>query len=308
MPAPQDASELRPRRSGRWPPRRWTNGSGPAGRPSTGSRGSPGWSRPARAVVLAEAVSWATALVDVVRLDVFGQGLRLGGPDDQWVCPAPRTVRLKGRSELRVAAGRPTTTVTGHRRGPGPRWCRWRAALRRRPGRRSWAFWPWWLCVPPPARFPPGSSGCGRTPGPTASRRSTGRARSAAVDRVVATVSTVVDARLSVLALRPEPSSHRFVRCAGGDHRPPRRQPLRRAALAALASGLPAAVSGIASTTTNWRGILYPAMWARQCSWRSLEGRGTCVGASAARRPPPARRIDRRGSRPRWRRRCPGGS
>ncbi len=67
-----------------------------------------------RAVVLAEAVSWATALWTSFDWGLLGPRLRLGGPDDQWVLPVPRTVRLKSRSELRVmvSAAADTATVT----------------------------------------------------------------------------------------------------------------------------------------------------------------------------------------------------
>jgi hypothetical protein len=56
----------------------------------------------ARSVVLAEASTWATALWSSIDWRPFGDLIRLGGPDDQWVCPAARTVRLKGRSEVQI--------------------------------------------------------------------------------------------------------------------------------------------------------------------------------------------------------------
>lgn len=56
----------------------------------------------ARSAVLAEAATWATALWSSIDWQPFGSSIRLGGPDDQWTCPAARTVRLKGRSELRI--------------------------------------------------------------------------------------------------------------------------------------------------------------------------------------------------------------
>ncbi len=56
----------------------------------------------ARAAVLAEAVSWATSFWTSFDWTVFGDRLRVGGPDDHWVLPLARTVRLKGRCELRV--------------------------------------------------------------------------------------------------------------------------------------------------------------------------------------------------------------
>ncbi|HEV3280970.1 MAG TPA: hypothetical protein VG032_05110 [Acidimicrobiales bacterium] len=72
----------------------------------------------ARAVVLAEAVSWATALWTSFDWDLLGDRLRLGGPDDQWVIPGPRTVRLKGRRELQVPTVPPG--ADGSRPEPGP--------------------------------------------------------------------------------------------------------------------------------------------------------------------------------------------
>ena len=59
--------------------------------------------------------------VVVVRLGAFGHSRpQIGGADDQWICPAPRSRALKGRSELRVALGTGCT-----RRGEdGWPWCR----------------------------------------------------------------------------------------------------------------------------------------------------------------------------------------
>jgi hypothetical protein len=56
----------------------------------------------ARSVALAEAATWATALWSSLHWRSFDRTIRIGGPDDQWVCTAPRTVRLKGRSELQI--------------------------------------------------------------------------------------------------------------------------------------------------------------------------------------------------------------
>ena len=56
----------------------------------------------ARSAVLAEAATWATALWSSIDWRPLGSSIRLGGPDDQWVCPAARTVRLKGRCEMRL--------------------------------------------------------------------------------------------------------------------------------------------------------------------------------------------------------------
>jgi hypothetical protein len=62
----------------------------------------------ARSVALAEAATWATALWSSLDWDGFARTIRIGGPDDQWVCTAPRTVRLKGRSELQIPLESPT--------------------------------------------------------------------------------------------------------------------------------------------------------------------------------------------------------
>jgi len=72
----------------------------------------------ARAAVLAEAGSWAVPLWVALEWHRFRVPPRLGGPDDQWVCAAPRTVRLRGRSEVRAtlvgeAAGGQAPPVTG---------------------------------------------------------------------------------------------------------------------------------------------------------------------------------------------------
>jgi hypothetical protein len=56
----------------------------------------------ARSAVLADAATWATALWSSIDWNPFGPSIRLGGPDDQWICTAARTVRLKGRSEVRI--------------------------------------------------------------------------------------------------------------------------------------------------------------------------------------------------------------
>jgi hypothetical protein len=56
----------------------------------------------ARATVLAEAAGWATALWSSFDWSGLDARTRIGGADDQWVCPAIRAVRLKGRSDVRV--------------------------------------------------------------------------------------------------------------------------------------------------------------------------------------------------------------
>jgi len=56
----------------------------------------------ARAAVLADAVTWATSLWSSFDWRALPQPVELGGAYDQWSCPVPRSVRLKARSEVRV--------------------------------------------------------------------------------------------------------------------------------------------------------------------------------------------------------------
>ncbi len=56
----------------------------------------------ARAVVLAEATTWATPLWASAEWTALGSRAVIGGADDSWTCPGPRTVRLKARCEARV--------------------------------------------------------------------------------------------------------------------------------------------------------------------------------------------------------------
>ena len=67
----------------------------------------------ARAVVLAEAVTWATPLWASADWASLGPRGIVGGADDLWTCPGPRTVRLKGRCEARVAPPGAPDAVTG---------------------------------------------------------------------------------------------------------------------------------------------------------------------------------------------------
>ncbi len=80
-----------------------------------------------RAVVLAEAVTWATALWTAVDWTVLARAATVGGPDDLWTCPGPRTVRLKGRCEARLRSsatgpGVPAALVSLASGAPGPDW------------------------------------------------------------------------------------------------------------------------------------------------------------------------------------------
>ncbi len=67
----------------------------------------------ARAMVLAEAVSWATSLWSSLDWNGFSRSPHIGRTDDQWTCPAGRIVRLKGRCEVRVPLARESTATGG---------------------------------------------------------------------------------------------------------------------------------------------------------------------------------------------------
>ena len=71
----------------------------------------------ARAVVLAEAVTWATTLWTSFEWAAFPGAPRVGGADDQWIVPAIRPVRLKSRAEMRVPLG---AYPSGTSPGSGP--------------------------------------------------------------------------------------------------------------------------------------------------------------------------------------------
>ncbi len=70
-----------------------------------------------RSVVLAEAATWATALWSALDWNQFAAVPLAGGPDDQWICTAARTVRLKGRSELRFGITAPGRCPGGRHHG-----------------------------------------------------------------------------------------------------------------------------------------------------------------------------------------------
>ena len=77
----------------------------------------------ARAMVLAEAVGWATSVWSSLDWEVIGTRVQIGGLDDQWNCPAPGGVRLKGRSELGVPLGAGAVALASVSSGcPGERW------------------------------------------------------------------------------------------------------------------------------------------------------------------------------------------
>jgi hypothetical protein len=106
----------------------------------------------ARAMVLADAVSWATSLWSSLDWEVIGPRAQIGGVDDQWNCPAPHPVRLKGRSELGVPLGAGAVALVSVSGGtPGESWAEELAFLAlvaalRRPSRpvpaRVLGLWP----------------------------------------------------------------------------------------------------------------------------------------------------------------------
>ena len=153
----------------------------------------------ARAVVLADAVGWATSLWTAFDWTAFAQVPQIGGADDHWTCPAPRTVRLKGRSEMRVPLTAPGSVPRGRQWSdtsvalvsvsggcPEQGWAEGLAYLALTAGLRS-------SSLPVPARvmglWP--DAGIHRTVDVDE------RALEAAADRVARTVGVVVGARVS---------------------------------------------------------------------------------------------------------------
>jgi hypothetical protein len=59
----------------------------------------------ARAVVRAEAVTWATQLWNALDWSRFERPPIIGGPDDRWKCPGCPGLVLRGGAEVRVSAG-----------------------------------------------------------------------------------------------------------------------------------------------------------------------------------------------------------
>lgn len=158
----------------------------------------------ARAVVLAEAVGWATALWAALDWSALPDDVQVGGPDDQWMCPAARTVRLRGRSDLRVRlsagtpssrgrapAGSPTALLTVGGGLPGDRWPEELAYLALVGSLRS-----------PTGAVPARVVGVWPEAGRHAVVDIDGAALTAAAGRVASTVSALVDAR----TLSPVPS------------------------------------------------------------------------------------------------------
>jgi hypothetical protein len=66
-----------------------------------------------RAMVEAEAVTWATQVWTALEWERVGPAV-VGGGDDWWDCPGTRAITLRGRAEVRArAGGRPALLVVG---------------------------------------------------------------------------------------------------------------------------------------------------------------------------------------------------
>lgn len=157
-----------------------------------------------RAMVFAEAVSWATALWSSLDWKAFSPPPHFGGTDDQWACPAARTVRLKGRCEVRVplaqeptgTGGRnsvasPTALVSLSSGCPGPTWAEELAYLAMVAGLRSPAR-------PVPARV----VGLWPDAGEYRVAEVGDQLLAAAADRTVTTVQAIADAARTRAACR----------------------------------------------------------------------------------------------------------
>jgi hypothetical protein len=155
----------------------------------------------ARATVLAEATGWATALWSSLDWSGLDPRTRIGGADDQWVCPAPRAVRLKGRSDVRVPLASPGSGAPGAGNEepgalvslsggcPSPAW------------REELAYLALVAALRAPSRpVPARVVGVWPDTGADGVVEIDAGALAAAADLVVATVTAVVEARLSVPA------------------------------------------------------------------------------------------------------------
>lgn len=151
----------------------------------------------ARASVLAEALGWATALWSAVEWNRLPRRPQVGGPADQWICPAGRVVILKARSELRVrlaevlpgsagamTVGGSTALVSVSSGCPGATWAEELAYLALVAALRS-------PTRPVPARV----LGLWPDAGIHAVVDMEDAVLTAAVERVIATVDSVVDVR-----------------------------------------------------------------------------------------------------------------
>jgi hypothetical protein len=76
----------------------------------------------ARAVVLAEAARWSTSLWCAVDWAALGSKVAVGGPDEQWRCPPNGAVRLRGRVDVRVTLPFGMALVVTATGVPPPSW------------------------------------------------------------------------------------------------------------------------------------------------------------------------------------------
>ncbi len=148
----------------------------------------------ARAMVLADALTWSTSLWSAFDWTGFAVAPQIGGIDDQWVCPAVRTMRLKARAELRVAlppaperpGGPPATALVVVSGGsPSPGWTEDLAYLALVAGLRS-----------PARNVPARVMGLWPDAGLHATVPIDPDALERAVDQVVSTVTAVVESRV----------------------------------------------------------------------------------------------------------------
>ena len=153
-----------------------------------------GLDRGARALVLSEAVTWATSLWASFDWAAFEERPRVGGSDDQWFCPGAGALILKGRSELRVPL------VTAGPDGAGP------VALASVAGGCPSDGWAAELAYPalvaalrsPSRPVPTRVAGLWPDAGVHLVVDIDGEVLASAVDRVEATVSVMVEARRSL--------------------------------------------------------------------------------------------------------------
>lgn len=208
---------------------------------------------PARAVVIAEAVRWATGLWCAFDWAALGTEVRIGGIDEQWVSPPHGGVRLRGRVDLRVPVSMATGIAATSTAGPplaGPRADHAvpsPEALVVTAGGVPPATWDTDLAFPALVSLlhrPRRPAPC-RVMGiwPDAGVQHTVEIDLRLLDRVA---RRVVSAATTMS--RPGDSS-------GYPEAPPA-DPAPRSARATLPSGFPAAVSGISSTTSSSRGTL----------------------------------------------------
>jgi hypothetical protein len=152
-------------------------------------------------MVLAESVGWASSLWSSLDWSVMDNRSQIGGFDDQWVCPATHTVRLKGRSEVRVPLTGPGPGVTAGETGGTVALVSVSGGCPSEVWREELAYLALVASLRSPSRpVPARVAGVWPDAGAYRSVEVDEQALMAAADRVEATVVTVVEARLSVPA------------------------------------------------------------------------------------------------------------